>query len=552
MPGRSPISSGALAADLAAARIAGQPQQYYEEDVGLFEADDVYDTSIFEFYSDPFVTKQDLPQLSIEALPHSEEWEDPDLLSVIDEFFWANAPPLGELAINGSITLPDGEEPEDEDFGFTLGIAGTDLAAAPDQIYAALPELEEQEDEDFSFSDMQLPADFVPPMSLGILYFEDEVEEPEDEPFGFEFFAVGGETDPVGGMVEMPEEPDDEDYSFAFTLQDDDYRPVVVLPDDEELDDEAFGFELGIAGADVVAQPDQIYPYFQDQEEEPEDEDFTHVDFQIGLEVDQVTQLFPDQADEPEDEDYGISSDYQIVEIPPADLIVNVFPDQSEEPEDEDFGFIDYQSPPDDTGETVGYYLDEAEEPEDEDWGFSFVLQDDDAQGAIVFPDESDEPEDEDFGSTSDYQLVELPPAADQIYPYFQDQEEEPEDEDFGFSDVQIGMDIEPDLIINVYSDEAEEPEDEDFGNVDFQLGEEQPPPPPVVIPGSGGAVGGGGGRELNALFRKKEKEPKEFPGRKPREILEDMALPPAAVATSIPATEAPAPDDDSDWLLLL
>ena len=86
------------------------------------------------------------------------------------------------------------------------------------------------------------------------------------------------------------------------------------------------------------------------------------------------------------------------------------------------------------------------------------------------------------------------------------------------------------------------------------------PPPgvtPPIVIPpiSSGGAAGGGGGRHLRELFRKKDESPVfTDEGRKVREILDDMALPPDKdEATIAPVRrELTADDEDDDDFLLL
>jgi hypothetical protein len=76
------------------------------------------------------------------------------------------------------------------------------------------------------------------------------------------------------------------------------------------------------------------------------------------------------------------------------------------------------------------------------------------------------------------------------------------------------------------------------------------PPPTPPVQPIYGG--GGGGGSGTKQLFRKKLKPEEEFPGRKVRDILDDMTLPAVSAKPSIQPVEQALPDDDEDDLLLL
>jgi hypothetical protein len=133
------------------------------------------------------------------------------------------------------------------------------------------------------------------------------------------------------------------------------------------------------------------------------------------------------------------------------------FPSQSEEPEDEDYGFLDWQVPPDFVPDQVPdsllYMPSEAEEPEDEPFGFDLAptAEDNDTSAdiACVFPAQSEEPEDEDFGFF-DFQLpadqvIEEPPTDTRLY--FPAEAEEPEDEDFGDFDMQLPEDFVPPVV---------------------------------------------------------------------------------------------------------
>ena len=212
----------------------------------------------------------------------------------------------------GHLFPDEANEPEDEDYGHLDWQVPADVATEQPYNLASFPDAEEAEDEDYGNLDWQIPADFI---------------------------------------AEQP-------YNLAS------------FPDAEEAEDEAYGIEFG------SLQDDTLYgqTYWPDEADEPEDEDYQHLDWQVPpdfvLAQPLQLQLFPDESEEPEDEDFG-TLDWQ---LPPDDAGRNqvYFPDQADEPEDEDFGTsADFQRPPDDTGQTVVYWPDEANEPEDEDYFFS-------------------------------------------------------------------------------------------------------------------------------------------------------------------------------------
>ena len=183
---------------------------------------------------------------------------------------------------------------------------------------------------------------------------------------------------------------------------------------------------------------------FPSQSEEPEDEDYSFIGYQVGVEVaavaDQIYQEFPIQEEQPEDEDYG-NNDYNIgTEVAViTDQVVCIFPHHSEEHEDEDYGFVDYQ--------------------------IDVAVQD---QVFSVFPAHAEEHEDEDFGFVDS----QLPPDNEisfDVKAEFHLQVEDQHDEDFGFTDYQIGIDVASDLSI-IWPYDASEQQEENESDYEFRI----------------------------------------------------------------------------------
>jgi hypothetical protein len=283
-----------------------------------------------------------------EALPESYEWEDPEQLDDTPyQLPWSQAPPIDDNLVALGTYYPDeAEEPEDEDYGFTVDAVrpGNEQGSVyyPD-------EAEEPEDEDYAFADGPLADDAVAVEQPQATYYPDEAEEPEDEDFAFASDPLAGDNDLLAGSVlpEQSEEPEDEDFSFA----------------DGPLSDNAA----------VVEQPNATY--YPDESEEPEDEDFGAVSDPLASDNLQApAPQYADEAEEPEDEPHGFEAGPQPDSIQ-SDQVFNLFPDEAEEAEDEDYGFAAAPTTPElviDEPLPFSQYDDDPQDVEDdESYGFS-------------------------------------------------------------------------------------------------------------------------------------------------------------------------------------
>ena len=192
------------------------------------------------------------------------------------------------------------------------------------------------------------PLDVFPPPAPSL----EQEEQPEDEPFGFE-------QGPPPANVFGPPEPS--------------------LVQEEQPEDEPFGFELSPLVPDFA---EDVPAPSLEQAEEPEDQSFGfEVGPQAGDVFDPPLASFPDQADEPEDEFYGLDaaplSDDATSDALGQELGNDAESDEfydgfADGPLSDDFG-SDYPSPPS---------LEVAEETDDESFGFD----------AIPLPDEPTSP----------------------------------------------------------------------------------------------------------------------------------------------------------------
>ena len=281
------------------------------------------------YYPDTVETEEDedfgfaFTQQDDDFQPESEQvgadWQDQPEEPEDEDFTFVDwqTPPDNEVSFDtrGWCTDQTEDPPDDEDYGFQA-IAGLEV----DLVVCLWPdEVDPEPDEDFGFEDHQVPADFAPDQIWAL--YPDQADEPEDEDHGFAQ-PPGDDIDLIVPVFPDSEEPEDEPFAFQFTHIEEDFQP-----------------EAEQVGADYPAEAEE-------PEEEPYGftDDPRAADNEISLDI-QAT--FPD-GEEPEDEDHGFGAvpapaEQQFTQ----DQFYPTLGDDLPEDEEEPYGFEDHQAPPD-------------------------------------------------------------------------------------------------------------------------------------------------------------------------------------------------------------
>lgn len=436
------------------------PGPTYDDDTDIYDAADWLDASVFEFPDQGVPNRaENSIARDTDSLPDSFEWEDPETLDDTPyQLPWSQAPPINDNLVALSGYYPDeAEEPEPEDYGFTLDPLSADAGAPVSTPGAYYPDEEDPELEDFAFTYGPLSADAV----------TSQTPDP---------FAPDGEDDePVEGFTADP-------------LSDDVVDQILTDFDGfDDFEDDDSSISSDPLSADAVVVTATPLPYYPDDVEEDE---FFESDVAGPVGADNAIPIraeYPDQSEEPEDEPFGLEAGPTVDDNDVA-AGLSTLPEQGDEPEDEDFGFsadplsadavvvqadVPLPSYPDDTEEDE-FLESDATGP---------LAADNDQPIRAEFSDQSEEPEDEDFGLTVDPLADSI--QSDQVFQQYDDQSEEPEDEDFGFTVDPLAAEqvVQEPLPFSQYDDQSEEPPDEDYGITDMQVPEDfiPPPPPPNI-----------------------------------------------------------------------
>jgi hypothetical protein len=182
-------------------------------------------------------------------LPQSGEWDDLDIDGAHFPDFWAQAPPI-----------------PDNDMAFFL------VEDASNQL--------SEIDEDYGFS-LNFPDDPIPASDPLLVEDGDTQLEDVDEDYGFHLYPLADDND-VGLAAyfqDQADDPEDEDYGFSnYPLPEDVQSDQVFVVDgntrEDDVGDEAFGFEFDQAIAELVIESNQVFVECSDNQlPTPEDDE---------------------------------------------------------------------------------------------------------------------------------------------------------------------------------------------------------------------------------------------------------------------------------------
>ena len=313
----------------------------------------------------------------------------------------SHAPPIDDDLPQQSIVSDSYEQPpwpEDEPFEFNFWVTPQDSPQLSIVEDASTQPPFPEDDESYGFSDAQDPGDDLPQQGITE---DGSYTDPEDEPFGFDLTLpeepVVATDQPVVEDADAQLEDTDEDFGFfADPLSGDDLPQQGITEDGsyQDPEDEPFGFEFPVAIDDIAA--DQIQVEDSSDQLEDFDEDFGFSTAPLAEDSPQLS-IVEDSSNQPpapeDDESYGFANDNPLPDDVQSDQVfVELGNTREEDIGDEDFGFTFDIAVEEQTIESNQVFVedssDQLPEPEgDEPFDFSIdPTPDDVAQPPVVFP----------------------------------------------------------------------------------------------------------------------------------------------------------------------